>query len=99
MAVIENQGQKSEPEVEEKTSFPFDEENEVNNNNNENDFQAILNKISTSLEHKLNELSSKIQVTERVMENIQVSDDNKLDEETIKPAVAEMENPYIDLMK
>lgn len=98
VAVIENQEQNSEPEVEEKTTLPFDKENEVNNINNENDFQTILNKISTSLEHKLNELSSKFQVSERELVDFQVCD-NKLDEGGINPAAADMENPYIDLMK
>ena len=82
------------------TSLPIDEKNEVNNLNNENDFQVVLNNISVDLANKLKELG---EINQQVTQSLKEIQNNKTEVEVINgnalPAAAEMENPYIDLMK
>ncbi|MBQ9795526.1 MAG: phage holin [Clostridia bacterium] len=97
----EEQSKDSVPteETAQKTSLPIDEKNEDNININENDFKTALNKISLDLENKINELVLKNQQSEQHLIEMQKEANIKLKEENSSPAAAEMENPYIDLMK
>ena len=65
--------------------LPIEEKSEVDNAHNENDIKVILEKIATGIEEKLNILQQKTTQIEKV--------------DVSAPAVAEMENPFLDLMK
>ena len=65
--------------------LPIEEKSEVDNAHNENDIKVILEKIATEIEEKLNILQQKTTQIEKV--------------DVSAPAAAEMENPFLDLMK
>ena len=86
---------KEEQTQKESENIPNDEKNETNFVDIQTDFQTILNKISTDIDEKMLSLTEKLQqfetktiVEEKLVEQVE-------DKET-SPAVAEMENPYID---
>ena len=83
-------------EQEEKAALPIVEKNETRNFDYENDIKIVLNKISADLENKISELGKFLKPEAEEERNII---DVKSKEEESSPAVAEMENPYIDLMK
>ncbi len=77
---------KQEEAGEEKTEqLPINEKSETNNANNENDIKVILEKIATDLDEKLHILKQNTNQIEKI--------------DVPAPAVAEMENPFLDLMK
>lgn len=82
-----------------KETLPIDQKSENDIVNNENDIKNVLAKISIDLENKLKQIENLNNETAKCLEKIQ----NKTKQENVHveilPAVAEMENPYIDLMK
>jgi len=90
--------------AEEKT-LPITEKNETDNVGAKNDFQIILNKISNDLDEKIKELEKfNFQIAKETNEKIAISPaetkvkDLKQDAEIVAPAVAENDNPYIDVL-
>ena len=79
-------------------TLPNEQENETNNIDIENDFQTILNKISSDLDEKMLVLNEKM----KQIENFQINHSEtaeKVEVEKVvevEPAVAEMTNPYFD---
>ena len=79
-------------------TLPNEQENETNNIDIENDFQTILNKISSDLDEKMLVLNEKM----KQIENFQINHSEtaeKVEVENVvevEPAVAEMTNPYFD---
>ena len=91
--------------------LPTNEENEINDVNHEIDFQAIFDKITVELEDKKNVLEQKIKELEKLncqtllklseekQNNVkEVVQEKTLTQECSAPAVAEMENPYVDVI-
>lgn len=93
---VETQSKKEIVENITETALPIEEENEINNNNNENDIQTIMNKIASDLELKIKELDAINKDTSNKLVELNKTEQKNVDSQ---PAVAEMENPYIDLMK
>ncbi|MBQ8615153.1 MAG: hypothetical protein IJ415_01130 [Clostridia bacterium] len=93
---VETQSKKEIVENITETALPIEEKNEINNNNNENDIQTIMNKIASDLELKIKELDAINKDTSNKLVELNKTEQKNVDSQ---PAVAEMENPYIDLMK
>ena len=79
-------------------TLPNEQENETNNINVENDFQTILNKISSDLDEKMFVLNEKMKEIENFqLKNIETVEKVGVEDGVeVKPAVADMNNPYID---
>ena len=85
---------KEEIKETENENIPNDEKNETDFVDIQTDFQTLLNKISTDIDEKMLSLTEKLQQLEikTVVEEKPVQVENM----EILPAVAEMENPYIN---
>jgi len=96
----ETKHQTEEVEVVEKEkvneTLPNEQENEVDNVNNKNDFQVIIDKISLDLDEKIKELEKIKLDTLNKIELEKVIQGENVQKEIAEPAVAEMQNPYID---
>ncbi len=95
----DNENQKKEAKP-----LPTDKEDEVNNDNIQTNIQTILTQISTDLDKKFNEIkqlnlnsANKLLQQETSIKKEESNEVNTSVEETL-PAVAEMENPYIDVV-
>lgn len=98
--------------IENKNVLPIVQKDEIDNINIQDDFKTILNKISSDLDVKIKEMQTLNKETaERLVaiqsNNINAFENSKVEEiveeeiqvdQEEKPAVAEMENPYINLM-
>ena len=93
-------------EIQENT-LPNVEADEVNSVDIENDFQTIMSKISTDLEEKMKFLDEKLKKLEHfnIQPAVTASLTNQEDTEKVEnnnetmasaPAVAELENPFVD---
>ena len=91
----------------EEKKLPSNKENETNNVDIQTNLQIVLEKISTDLDEKFKQLKQFNQET--VNSTIKESEETSIlfeeSEETshqteseVKPAVAEMSNPYIDVI-
>lgn len=77
--------------------LPNEQENETNCFNPQNDFQAIINKISFDLDEKIKELEKiKLETLNKVESENKTEEKVEVKVEEVKPAVAEITNPYID---
>ena len=90
-------------------ALPIEEENEINNVNLENDLQTILTKISTNLDEKMKEMVqfnvetlNKIhqKQTEIIPTLEEIKDETQIQKTSTEaePAVAEMSNPFVDVI-
>ncbi len=103
---IEEKPSKQNVVEEQKNELPFDEKDETYNVDTKNDIQAIMTKITTTLDDKLNELTQFNFETLSKIKQAEFSEEKKneiqINDSTIKenslPAVAEMINPYIDVI-
>ena len=100
------------PETKQETAetLPTDEKNEVNSFTHQNDFQILLNKIVADLDEKTAILSEKFNELKNFKEEIVskepkkeetneiIKDDIKEDKEVQVPAVADLMNPYVDVI-
>ena len=78
-------------------TLPNEQENETNCFDSKNDFQVILNKISFDLDEKIKELEKiKLETLNNSANQNKVEDKVEVKVEEVKPAVAEITNPYID---
>ena len=78
-------------------TLPNEQENETNSFNSQNDFQAIINKISFDLDEKIKELEKiKLDSLNKIESSTQTKEKVEVDGEEVKPAVAEITNPYIN---
>ena len=77
-------------------TLPNEQENETNCFNPKNDFQAIMNKISFDLDEKIKELEKIKFETLNKVESQTKKEEVSVKVEDVKPAVAEITNPYID---
>ena len=103
---VEPKAEEEMPKEKEEEKVPTDEKNEINNVTCETNFQTILSKISADLNEKVailtekfENLKSLIQVV-RSEENIVTNNqaDDEIIKENEKPAVADMSNPYINVI-
>ncbi len=98
--------------TENKNALPIVQKDEIDNINIQDDFKTILEKISSDLDVKIKEMQTLNAETAEKLVALQTNNKNDIInskvEEVVeqeiqvtqeeKPAVAEMENPYIDLM-
>ena len=86
----------TEQKIEETKALPIVEKSEVDKLNSQDDIQTILKKISTDLELKIQEIKEQTKETISCVEqkNDYLTNFNEL---AVGSAVAEMENPYLDL--
>ena len=95
---------------EEKIDLPTIEKDEIDDVNFQNDFQAILNKISLDLDEKRVLLEERIRDLEKlgiakaeikpvtVEKEVQSCFEQITNKTDIQPAAAEMNNPYVDVI-
>ena len=95
-------------------NLPIVEKDEIDDVVIKNDFKTILDSVLANFENKINEIENlNIQTLKSVKENLEkvnmLADENKTEEvnhdsfldktqEEIQPAVAEHENPYVDVI-
>ncbi len=82
--------------------LPTNKEDEVNHDNNESNLQVILTKITESINEKMNEIA---QLNIDTLNKVSETKSNLIEKvvastemEKTKPAVAEMINPYLDVI-
>lgn len=102
----QNQIEKLETQIEE-NKVPFNKEDETYNVDIKNDIQTILTNISSDLNEKIKELKQfNLETVNKLIKNEsekisilkeQKSESQQIDEETL-PAVAEIDNPYVDVI-
>ena len=99
---------KVEEKVVDEKNIPNNKENEINNIDIQTDLQAILEKITQDLDEKFKELKNlKTETENSIIKKeseeksilFEVSEEKSSSTSSeIQPAVAEMENPYVDVI-